>query len=217
MILAAIGGVQGRLPALQAVLDDIDREGIESIICTGDVAVGHGWPNEVIDLLQQRHIRCVQGARDRQVVRFLRKQKSILARTDDDEYSALTYTYEQLSSGHLEYLRGLKKDLLLAFDGIEVLLCHGSPANPSDILLDSDANHRYQRQREVASAPIIVHGGTALPHVRRVLGTLFVNPGALAMDAARPGHASYAVVSTESEPWAAEIRFVAYDTAAKTG
>lgn len=211
MILGVFGGVRGNLPALEAVLRALDDEGIERIACTGDLVTGYPWAKEVAGLLRRRDIPCVQGQHDRQVVRFLRKDAALRRRLERETVAALRRAYESLDSGHLEYLRGLPKSMVLTIDGIDVMLCHGTPGNPAESLGADDEDRRFERQREVTPAPIVIHGATDLPHVRHVSGTLFVNPGALGDDTALSGHACYAVVSTEDEPWEAEIRYAAYD------
>ena len=50
MRVAAISDIHGNLPALEAVLAEIDAEGVDEIVVAGDTAHGP-WPAEVVDLL----------------------------------------------------------------------------------------------------------------------------------------------------------------------
>ncbi|MFO0904475.1 MAG: metallophosphoesterase family protein [Pirellulales bacterium] len=60
---AIISDIHGNLEALQAVLADIDAQGIRDIVCLGDI-VGYGPnPRECLDLAQQFSI-CVLGNHD---------------------------------------------------------------------------------------------------------------------------------------------------------
>lgn len=211
MILGLIGGIRGNLPALETVLRALDDEGIERIACTGDLVTGFPWPNEAVTAIRRRSIPCVQAPADRMVARFLRKDFALRRRLAPEAVVAMRYAFETLDSGKLEYLRGLPKSLRATIDGIDVMLCHGTPGSPTEVLNATDDDHCYWRQHEVSPTPIIAHGATDSPHVRSVAGTLFVNPGALGVDTARAGHASYAIVSTEEEPWNAEIRYAPYD------
>jgi len=65
--VAAISDIHGNLPALEAVLAEIDREGVDEIVVVGDTAHGP-WPAEVVDLLVEREALCVRGNADREVI-----------------------------------------------------------------------------------------------------------------------------------------------------
>lgn len=59
--LALIGDIHGNLPALEAVLAEIDRRGIERIICLGDVAGKGPSGATAVDLIRQRCAVTIQG------------------------------------------------------------------------------------------------------------------------------------------------------------
>jgi predicted phosphodiesterase len=66
--VAAISDVHGNLPALEAVLAEIDAEGVDAIVCGGDL-VGGPFSVEVFDrLASMPHVRFVRGNADRQVL-----------------------------------------------------------------------------------------------------------------------------------------------------
>ena len=61
---AVISDIHGNYPALQSVIDDIDKAGIDEIICLGDVVGYYCQVNECIDLLKKRNIHCLLGNHD---------------------------------------------------------------------------------------------------------------------------------------------------------
>jgi predicted phosphodiesterase len=63
--VAAISDIHGNLPALEAVLAEIEREGVDEIVVAGDTISGP-WPAEVFDLLAERGARAVRGNADRE-------------------------------------------------------------------------------------------------------------------------------------------------------
>ena len=65
---AVISCLHANLAAFEAVLDDIDQQGIEAITCLGDL-VGYGpHPNEVVELVRQRAIPTCQGCWDEDII-----------------------------------------------------------------------------------------------------------------------------------------------------
>ena len=62
--LAVISDIHGNYPALRSVLDDIERVGIEEIICLGDVVGYYCQVNECIDLIREKGICCLLGNHD---------------------------------------------------------------------------------------------------------------------------------------------------------
>ena len=67
MRVAALNDIHGNLPALEAVLADVAREGVDVIVCGGDV-VGGPFSAEVYDRLAgQSNVRFLHGNADRLV------------------------------------------------------------------------------------------------------------------------------------------------------
>jgi len=208
MIFAALGDIHGNWPALERALRAIDKEGIQTIVNTGDSVAGHPWTNEVIECLAERNIPTVQGELDRRVLRFLRKRESLRERCGREEFAVLEDAFGSCTSRNLEYLRSLPRRRVLTLDGVEVALCHGTLASQSESLTADEDDNRYMRQREVLPAPIIVHGKTHIPGSRIVGGTLFVNPGSIGIPNDDDARASFAIVSTEEEPWTVDVRYL---------
>ena len=202
MVFGAIGDVRGNLGALQAVLQALSDEGIQSIVNTGDSAVGGDRPTEVVEALRSAGVVSVQGDRDRLLVRFLRKGASMRERLPQRDFEALERAFELCGSTQAEYLRSLPHSLTVTVDGISVAVCHGSLTSQAERLGAHGPEELFRRQRELTPASIVVCGHGEEAFVRQVEDTLFVNPGSVGM--AEDGLAHFAVVSTETEPWGAD-------------
>ncbi len=62
---AVLFDVHGNLAALDAVLAAIDAEGLDGVVCGGDLALYGPHPAGAVDRLRERGIPCVQGNTDR--------------------------------------------------------------------------------------------------------------------------------------------------------
>ncbi len=96
---AVISDLHANVEALGAVLAKIEAEGVDEILCLGDI-VGYGAsPNEVVRLVRQSGARCIAGNHDRAAVGvkdpsdFGRNAKRAIAWTarvlDDESHSFL--------------------------------------------------------------------------------------------------------------------------------
>jgi predicted phosphodiesterase len=66
--VAVVSDIHGNLPALEAVLADVEATGVDAVVCCGDV-VGGAFSAEVLDRLATLpEIHCVRGNADRMVL-----------------------------------------------------------------------------------------------------------------------------------------------------
>src|SRR5256885_8747311 len=68
MRLAVLSDVHSNLHALQAVLADVDRVAPDGIWVAGDLVGYNPWPNEVLEILRERHVRAIRGNHDRAAI-----------------------------------------------------------------------------------------------------------------------------------------------------
>ena len=71
MRIAIIAGIHGNLAALQAVLEDLDRQDVDDVLVAGDLADGGRQPAEIVDLLRERRWAAVRANSDRGVLEVL--------------------------------------------------------------------------------------------------------------------------------------------------
>lgn len=67
-MIAFISDIHGNFPALQAVMNEIDRLGCDKIFCLGDICGYYCQINECIDLLCARKVHCLLGNHDHYLV-----------------------------------------------------------------------------------------------------------------------------------------------------
>ena len=129
MKLGLISDIHGNLPALEAALEAIDREGVDGCLCGGDL-VGYGpMPNECVAAIAERGIPCVVGNHDLAAVGRIPSEDWIpLARR------TMEWTRSVLGADAREYLAALP--LTLAREG--VLVAHGSLEDPERYVIGPD-------------------------------------------------------------------------------
>ena len=197
MRIAAIADIHGNLPALEAVLADIEREKADLIVVCGDVASGP-MPSETIDLLRKLdNARFVRGNADRGLIdEFDGKQQSPMPGPHVDWCS--------------KQLRQEQRDFLASFEPAiqveRVLFCHAVPANDTDVFTVETPDDRVRELMTGVDADTVVCGHTHMQFDRVVNGLRIVNPGSVGMTYGRPG-AYWAVITPEVEMRRTEYDF----------
>ena len=168
--IGVLADIHADAVALQAALDQLDKIGVDQILCAGDVVNGADEPEAVIALLQERGIPTVLGNHDRwSTERHARGEPE-----HDGDAGSL-----HLSSGAVGWLAKLPTSWFVTVEGVRICACHGSPLSDSDPIWPDDPDDELQQWLHVAQADVLVVGHSHIPFARRLPGGLIVNPGAL--------------------------------------
>jgi putative phosphoesterase len=210
--IAVIADIHGNTWALDAVLQDIQRRGITTIVNLGDCVYGSLDPAGTLERLMGANILTIAGNQDREVF-----DESEQVRSSRDHQ----FVTGQLSAAQLAWLRHLPPTQVVG----DVFLCHGTPASDLIYLLERVDEHGvFLRDSAPIMAdlrdvrqPVVVCGHSHIPRtVWLPDGHLVVNPGSVGipaydddlpyphvMEAGSP-HARYAILTRQSGGWAIE-------------
>ncbi|MCX6364685.1 MAG: metallophosphoesterase family protein [Actinobacteria bacterium] len=213
---AVFSDVHGNLPALEAILADIERRGVARTLCLGDL-VGYGpSPNEVALLVRDRGIPTLMGNYD-EGIGFDTGDCGCVYKTDEQRAEgavSLDWTQRVASDEVKAYLRTLEDHFTLQASGGEILAVHGSPRRINEYLFEDRPASAMERMSREYPYPAILFGHTHVPYARRVGETTFVNVGSAGRPKDGDWRVCYALVDPgrlgEDEGFVEFVR-VAYD------
>lgn len=162
MKIILFSDIHANIPALEAVLADIDVRKPDAIYCLGDLVGYNIWPNEVIAAIRDRGISTIAGNHDLKVAG--------LTAVDDLEHSGKNYAYHIIEAKHREYLLSLPAHIRVefSFDNqiINLLLVHGSPRSVDEYLFEDMPEADLLAMMQAADADILCFGHTHKPYHR---------------------------------------------------
>ncbi len=197
-MIAIISDIHGNLPALKAVLKDM--QDVELIICAGDLVGYNPYPNEVIQEVKMRKIVCIRGNHDRAVI------------YDDysymNEYAAIAaiWTRKNLSKANTEYLLSLKDNIEFDYHGKMIAVHHGAPFDEDFYIFPEDATEDLLNYD---NSDILILGHTHVPFIKNFGQRYIVNPGSVGQPRDGDPRASYITADVDNLKFT--LRRVKYD------
>jgi putative phosphoesterase len=208
MRVAAIYDIHANLPALEAVLQDIRQAEADHLVVGGDVLPGP-MPRETIACLLDLDIpvQFVQGNGDREVLARMEGTETDWYRTASEQWrEPVRWTAQQLNPEHKRLLAAWNKTLAVEIGGLgEVLFCHATPRNDSEIFTRLTSEDRLVPVFEGLNVPVVVCGHTHMQFDRTVGMIRVVNAGSVGMPFGKPG-ADWLLLGPD-----VQLRHMAYD------
>lgn len=226
--IALVADIHANVWALDAVLDDIRQQHVDTIFNLGDILYGALKPRATYDRLRALgDLLTIRGNQDRQIYDATEK--------DRRANPTLNYVIQDLGAEPINWLGTLPPTA--TFEE-EIFLCHGTPASDETYLLEDVGSGRPMIRPEAeilklvksVRHPVIVCGHTHIPRlVSLPNGQMVVNPGSVGLPAYSDDapvahtmenyspHASYAILTNTGAGWNVSFHKVAYDYGPASG
>jgi putative phosphoesterase len=164
MRVAALYDIHGNLPALEAVVAELEAD---AVVVGGDVASGP-MPLETLELLRslEQPVHYVRGNADRVLD---------LDGIPEPNRSARLWVAERLSEDDLRFLNDLPLDVVV--DGGR--FCHGAPGSDVETITRLTPDERLRTLLAGVREPTVVCGHTHVQFDRVVDGTRVLNAGSV--------------------------------------
>ena len=164
MRVAALYDIHGNYPALEAVLAEVEREGVDAIVIGGDIAAGPPQPREVVE--------CIRALPNAHVIRGNADRLFAEEYTGDD---GLDWLLERLEGDQADWLAGLPFSAVLD----DTLYVHAAPDDDRTIVTELTTDEKLAGLLRDVEQSRVVAGHTHMQLERRVCDKLFVNAGSV--------------------------------------
>jgi putative phosphoesterase len=184
--VAAIYDIHGNLPALEAVLDDIRREGVDRVVVGGDVLPGP-MPRETLDCLFNLDVPMdfIRGNGDR--ITLKERSGVAVAGLPEAVRATVRWVAQQVRPADAERIGAWPETLRANVGDLgTVLFCHATPRNDTEVFTRATPEERLLKifEREAA---VVVCGHTHMQFDRMVGRVRVVNAGSVGMPYGEPG------------------------------
>lgn len=199
MRLAVISDIHGECFALDQVLQDIGRQGIEQIVCLGDALQGGSQPAETLARLRELNCPVVMGNADAWLITGERTSEEGVS---EKQEAVRAWSLAQLSESDIAYVQQFRPTIEIPLEGGKTLLCfHGSPRSFDEIILPETPDDEVRQFLSGYDATLFTGGHTHTQQLRRLGNSWYFNPGSVSL-AYNWEQSDFAQGRMELDPWA---------------
>ncbi|HET7224917.1 MAG TPA: metallophosphoesterase family protein [Candidatus Eisenbacteria bacterium] len=197
--VACLYDVHGNLPALEAVLGEARRAGVDLVVVGGDVMPGP-MSRECLDRLLNLDlpVRFIHGNCELAVLALRESMRtgapvSYWGTTSGRPLQSphrepMEWAARQLTSEHERAIAGWPRTERIEVAGLgTVLFCHGTPRSETEVFSKQTAEQKLKPVLDGLGASVAVCGHTHMPFDRMVGATRVVNAGSVGAPFGAPG------------------------------
>jgi len=185
---AIFSDVHANLHALNRVLEDIEQQKVDQIICLGDL-VGYGaFPNQVVDKIRETCEVVIAGNHDHAAINLMD-----ISAFNEYAHRAVIWTRQKLTADNVRWLQARPMSKVVE----DIQFVHASPINPSkwDYIFSKDD---AQRAMEKADASTVFVGHTHVPFDYTTRNGRIINVGSAGQPRDGDPRASYVLFDSNT-------------------
>ena len=206
--VAIISDIHGNSIALKEVLKDAKMNNVDEYIFSGDLVNDLPFGNETLEMVKSTSDKVLKGNKEQYLIEFEEEKydwKNI-------QFKNTRFMYNELTEENKAYIRKLPHCMMLEFEGVKLLVAHGSPKSVEELL-----NHRFKELIEKyvneldADALIFGHTHEAMWY-EYINGKLVLNAGCAGVSPYYVGKAEYVILTINNGKIDnIDLRLVDYD------
>jgi 3',5'-cyclic AMP phosphodiesterase CpdA len=206
MRVAILSDLHGNTFALEAILEDISKQGVDEIIVAGDLVNGHPNSKACWDMVMALGCPVLQGNHEQYMYRL--NTPAAEPEWTEERFQTIRYFHTQFSISDLEKMQ----DLPLTYALPDLLICHATPGDAFKSLFSHSTPLELENAFAGTSETCIVRGHNHNWFTTYWNGRTLHSIDAAGLPLSRNGKpiAPYAILSLQ-KTWSLEKRLVTYD------
>lgn len=211
MRLAILADIHGNLPALEAVVADLQQHSPDVVYLAGDQINRCPWNNEVLDLISDAGWPAIYGNHE-WIVGRINTPDNRPPFTEREQFLSLWWTHETLRTDHLARIRQLPPELRLDWGVAPAIrLVHGVPGNTFVGLFPEEDERAYQTALASVDETVVITAHTHRPMLRQAGRWQVLNGGSIGAPYNSDPRAQYLLLDAVQGMWRPTFRQVDYN------
>ena len=206
--LAIISDIHGNSIALREVLKDAKLNNVDEYVFSGDLVNDLPFGNETLEIVKNTSDKVLKGNKEQYIIELEEEKYN----WDNIQFKNTLFMYNELSKENIEYIKTLPHKMYLEYEGVKLLIVHGSPKSVEELLYkrNCDLIEKYSKELD---ADCLIYGHThEKMWYETVCDKLVINAGCTGVSPHYVGKAEYVILSINNGKIEnIDLRLVDYD------
>ena len=208
MKIAIFSDIHGNHFALEKVLLEIKKNKIEKLLILGDIVGYYYYPDKVLSMLKNWDYYFIRG--NHEVLLEKVQNGEIKISTLTKKYgNGHQFALNRLTNNQLNFLINSPDKKELMFNGVKILICHGSNWDPNCYLYPNTDKDILSRSGE-SDADFVFVGHSHHPFIHKNINNILINVGSIGQSRVKGGIANWVILNTSNKSF--ELKETTYNT-----
>lgn len=206
--VAIISDIHGNSVALEEILKDAKINHVNDYIFSGDLVNDLPFGNETLEIVKNTSDKVLKGNKEQYLIEYEQEKydwKNI-------QFNNTRFMYNELTEENREYIRNLPHAMYVEYEGVKLLVAHGSPKSVEELLnqWNTELIKKYVDELD-ADALIFGHTHEKMWY-EKINGKLVLNAGCAGVSPYYVGKAEYVILTIENGKIEnIDLRLIDYD------
>lgn len=192
--VAIISDIHGNSIALKEVLKDAKMNNVDEYIFSGDLVNDLPFGNETLEIVKNTSDKVLKGNKEQYIIELEEEKYN----WDNIQFKNTLFMYNELTYENIEYIKTLPHCMNLEYEGVKLLVVHGSPKSVEELLYKRnwDLIEKYVNELD-ADALIFGHTHEKMWY-ENINNKLVINAGCAGVSPYYVGKAEYVILTINS-------------------
>ena len=192
--VAIISDIHGNSVALEEVLKDAKNNNVDDYIFSGDLVNDLPFGNETLEIVKNTSDKVLKGNKEQYLIEYEEEKYS----WENIQFNNTRFMYNELTEENREYIKNLPHSITVEYDGVKLLVAHGSPKSVEELLNQWNVE-LIQKYVDELDADCLIFGHThEKMWYEEIKGKLVINAGCAGVSPYYVGKAEYVILTIEN-------------------
>ena len=153
--VAIISDIHANSVALEEIIKDAEKEGVNEYVFLGDQVNDLPFGNETLKIVRNLSDKVLKGNKEQYIIELEEENYH----WDNWQFKNSIFLHDELSRDNIEYIKKLPPTISIEYEGVKVLFAHGSPTSVTEFIhiYDDEVINKYTKDLK---EDILVFGHT---------------------------------------------------------